>query len=68
MTMVLINNSHARQITKARKKEQTQSTDDLRELVIGLIEENETLRAENAAQAQEITDLQELYLNGIGEA
>ena len=47
------------------KLDTQQGVADLRELVIGLIEENETLRAENTAQAQEISDLQEILLNKV---
>lgn len=47
------------------KLDTQQGVADLRELVIELVEENEALRAENEAQAQEISDLQELVLNKV---
>lgn len=50
---------------RLEKLDTQQGVADLRELVIELVEENETLRAENEAQAQEISDLQELVLNKV---
>lgn len=47
------------------KLDTQQGVQDLRELVIELVEENETLREVNDAQAQEISDLQELVLGNI---
>lgn len=47
------------------KLDTQQGVADLRELVIELTEENESLRAANTAQAQEISDLQEIVLNQL---
>ena len=54
-----------RKRAKEEKKETRQGMEDLQELALSLSEENAALREANAAQAQEISDLQELVLSKL---